>query len=448
MTPRPQQIMSERRHQDIRSNMSDSLPASVAAVAAKPKDETLYESLLRYHEDNDDDGETVSTKSKCDEEDDRKLPAKPTQFSHRSKSYPSRPFLHFHQGSHADESLRPAELVGNRGESPQCPTQEHEVAFAKASLYPDLSSLHQNSPDERFESNTPRPPSELRHQHARPNSLSPMPDEYPPAPHVETAVHDDSLHSGSSFQKMTSFYKSALEASEQQHSSLLVNELIACDEDEKLARDLAREMDESLARDLARKLELEDSLPDSQITDPGQLKIMQEIRKEAERKEIEQALHDNGSRVDFDSRSFVSAPLGTTAPPQVDYLLSQQLAMEEYQHLRRSPMRRSRSLAERREQQPQRVSFEHYQPHSSDESEPHPSPEEDRLLQQGNRETREAIANGTAHVVQCRGCLGRLHAPMSYALVFCPKCHTVSPGETYVARDNRASLRRERSQRF
>lgn len=441
MAPRPQQFMNERRHQEnSRSNMSESL---AAPVAAKPKEETFYESLLRYHEDEDDDGEIQSTNNTCDEEDDRKLPAKPTPVHHRSKSHPVRPFF---QGSYLDAGLRLTEPVD---ESHPLTTREHEVAFAEASLYSDLSALHQKSLDERFESNIARPPPVLRHQQARSDSLSSRLDEYPLAPHVECAVHDDSLHSdSSSFQRMTSFYKSALEASGEQHSSLLAKELIAEDEDEKLARDLAREVDESLARELARKLELEDSLPDSQVADPGQLKIMQAIRKEAERREIEKALQDSGTGLspDFDSGIFgaIPRPPGTTAPPQVDFLLSQQLAMEEWQQVPRSPVRRSRSLAGRREH-PHHVSFEHYMPHSSDESEPRSSLEEDSLLQQGNRETREAIANGMAHVVQCRGCLGRLHAPMSYALVYCPKCHYVSPGQTYVARDDRASLRRERS---
>lgn len=52
------------------------------------------------------------------------------------------------------------------------------------------------------------------------------------------------------------------------------------------------------------------------------------------------------------------------------------------------------------------------------------------LFQQGHVETRNAIDQGMSHVVQCRGCGSRLHAPMSYSLVFCPNCHTVSPGQT------------------
>lgn len=54
------------------------------------------------------------------------------------------------------------------------------------------------------------------------------------------------------------------------------------------------------------------------------------------------------------------------------------------------------------------------------------------LLVRGRMETRVAIDQGMSHVVLCQGCNKRLHAPMSYALVFCPSCHTVSPGETAV----------------
>ena len=52
------------------------------------------------------------------------------------------------------------------------------------------------------------------------------------------------------------------------------------------------------------------------------------------------------------------------------------------------------------------------------------------LFQRGHVETRNAMDQGMSHVVQCRGCRSRLHAPMSYSLVFCPNCHTVSPGQT------------------
>ena len=50
-----------------------------------------------------------------------------------------------------------------------------------------------------------------------------------------------------------------------------------------------------------------------------------------------------------------------------------------------------------------------------------------RLEIRGATETRKAISNGSSHVVKCKGCRGRLQAPVYYSLVFCPKCQTVSP---------------------
>jgi len=49
------------------------------------------------------------------------------------------------------------------------------------------------------------------------------------------------------------------------------------------------------------------------------------------------------------------------------------------------------------------------------------------LEKRGATETRQAISNGDSHVVKCKGCNGRLQAPLHYSLVFCPKCQTVSP---------------------
>ncbi len=49
------------------------------------------------------------------------------------------------------------------------------------------------------------------------------------------------------------------------------------------------------------------------------------------------------------------------------------------------------------------------------------------LEERGATETRQAISNGDSHVVKCKGCNGRLKAPMHYSLVFCPNCQTVSP---------------------
>ena len=50
-----------------------------------------------------------------------------------------------------------------------------------------------------------------------------------------------------------------------------------------------------------------------------------------------------------------------------------------------------------------------------------------QLLERGTSETKSTIESRQAHVVTCLGCGGRLQAPMSYSLVYCPRCHTISP---------------------
>ena len=54
-------------------------------------------------------------------------------------------------------------------------------------------------------------------------------------------------------------------------------------------------------------------------------------------------------------------------------------------------------------------------------------PKRDHLIERGTRETHAAIAAGQAQYVTCQGCGGRLHAPVSYSLVFCPRCSTITP---------------------
>jgi len=57
-------------------------------------------------------------------------------------------------------------------------------------------------------------------------------------------------------------------------------------------------------------------------------------------------------------------------------------------------------------------------------------------LERGQMETRAAIDQGMSHVIQCLGCRKRLYAPLNNALVFCPNCRTVSPGQTASRRSN------------
>lgn len=197
--------------------------------------------------------------------------------------------------------------------------------------------------------------------------------------------------------------------------------------------------------------------------DLTQLEIMNKIREESERQQLEAALRESGGGRSADYVPSRPAALQQD-PSVVDYLLSQQLAMEEWQHVPRQPMMRrtsseNNSTPTSGDEKPYRVSMEYYTPNPSSSISPptiRPAPpsrsarsisapnhSEHELLHRGSLETQNAIANGRAHVVQCQGCFGRLHAPMSYALVYCPKCHTVSPGQTYVASRNNSERGRQ-----
>jgi hypothetical protein len=67
-----------------------------------------------------------------------------------------------------------------------------------------------------------------------------------------------------------------------------------------------------------------------------------------------------------------------------------------------------------------------------------PSPELD-LVRRGAAETARAVQGGRAHIVQCQNCRARLQAPIQYALVYCPNCRMVSPGQSYVPTPGPAS---------
>jgi len=51
----------------------------------------------------------------------------------------------------------------------------------------------------------------------------------------------------------------------------------------------------------------------------------------------------------------------------------------------------------------------------------------DLLVREGQMDTRMAIMQGQSQIVTCRGCRGRLHAPLQCSMVFCPTCNVVSP---------------------
>jgi hypothetical protein len=133
-----------------------------------------------------------------------------------------------------------------------------------------------------------------------------------------------------------------------------------------------------------------------------QFRILEQIREAQEQKELEQALKV--------SQEQPASPAFNMKDQARDFLLSQQKAMEEWSKStddddsKQSPRGRKNSVA------------------SQDSTE-----RRRELVQRGTAETQEAITSGQAHIVTCRGCQGRLQAPVSYSLVFCPKCQTISP---------------------
>ena len=137
-----------------------------------------------------------------------------------------------------------------------------------------------------------------------------------------------------------------------------------------------------------------------------QFKILEQIREEQEKKELELALQ-------------VSQQEGRSKPPpqnvpaakgDEDFLVSQQKAMEEWSEKASTTSSRP-GLAEKQSSSRSQDSNERRR----------------ELVERGTVETQHAITAGQAHIVTCQGCKGRLQAPVTYSLVFCPKCQTISP---------------------
>jgi hypothetical protein len=148
-----------------------------------------------------------------------------------------------------------------------------------------------------------------------------------------------------------------------------------------------------------------------------QLRILQQIREEEEKRHLEMALKASKSTddsIDADLDADLKLALEASRnEASDDYVLSQQKAMELFS-ARKGSASSTASSPERPNNPP---------PLDHDRSKA-------ALLQRGTAETHRAISTGQVQVVTCRGCNGRLQAPLSYSLVFCPKCQTVSPTGT------------------
>lgn len=192
MVPCPH-AMNERRHQG--GTRGDKSENTAASAAAKPQQESLFESLLRYHEEGKRDkiDPIVFKSALYDEGKDRNMPSHADAVYQRSLSVTSQ--LNYL-------------LVNDQGKSLPFPTWEPNVPFATPSLFLKLSPLHQMAVDGRVESNRPHG---LRGQQGYPSFILSGP--YPPAPCAERAIHENSTHTDLSHQKMSSFFKSALVSS-------------------------------------------------------------------------------------------------------------------------------------------------------------------------------------------------------------------------------------------
>jgi hypothetical protein len=149
-----------------------------------------------------------------------------------------------------------------------------------------------------------------------------------------------------------------------------------------------------------------------------QLRILEQIREEQEQKELELALKASEQEQElYAKETLVQAGQGGghgQAAQTRDFLLSQQKAMEEWSGNQDLVATTRGGGAPGPERQSSVSSIDSVGRRKE-------------LLERGTQETQQAISSGQSRIVTCRGCAGRLQAPVSYSLVFCPKCQTISP---------------------
>ena len=117
-----------------------------------------------------------------------------------------------------------------------------------------------------------------------------------------------------------------------------------------------------------------------------------------------------------------------SSPPRSQVLQSLQAAEEEVLTAYATPNRR-RMMQEHLDSERSLLSIDSLMNDDTTETEDYGEQRSD-LLQRGRQETARAVETNESHVVECQGCGGRLHAPVSYALVYCTGCGVVSPGQS------------------
>jgi len=148
---------------------------------------------------------------------------------------------------------------------------------------------------------------------------------------------------------------------------------------------------------------------------------------------VSASISTNGSRIELeeenkeDQRSDQNLASSNFTKNDNEFLMSQFRALEKYERINRketSSSNPSHTVTDSSSCQ------DHSRSASSSSSSSGAMGQRRRrsmLETRGATETQQAISNGNSHVVKCKGCKGRLQAPLHYSLVFCPKCQIVSP---------------------
>lgn len=413
-------------------------PSAAAAVAKAPSKESLYESLLRYHE-SDSDEESEQQNGAIADEDDRKPAAKPAA-QERPAMDKTEKDSSFYKSAQAAASVR-ADPPGTPPGRALYPATSPVLKATKGNVVPEEL---QNAPS-------------LMTAETRRVAAALGRDDLEVLQQIsELSVNDTAvgLDADPEQVKLWQQIKNEQTRKEQERDEQARKEQKSQEQDPELA-------------------ELEQKIQQEQ--DPEQIQLWQKIQEERERKQLEEVLRESkmesgGGTVDFvphpvqadipreyladhfaamhpssgaavrprdTSADFIAQHVPESIPARAspaDFLLSQQMAMEEWRQAQGGsgvpPGGAQVSKPTSHQQRSDGFVPPQRGPPLAGAS-VGGGPSNEALLLRGHYETREAIANGKAHVVQCRGCLGRLHAPMSYSLVFCPKCKTVSPGQTF-----------------
>ena len=220
--------------------------------------------------------------------------------------------------------------------------------------------------------------------------------------------------------------------------------------DEELARKM--QADEEKAEELRRRSRMQSSLEDSPMNDEvirremtavsmhysgdagsegieEQYRILENIRREEERKQLEWAMEEKPSQQLEWAMEEKPSQTGQQRPRQGGFTEPQYTACQQelgrghpndWQESQRNALSEYATTYRRQERQYRSSTnipdIEESQPQSQQEL------QRRQIVERGQEETADAIRTGQSHVVLCRGCNSRLQAPVQYSLVYCPAC--------------------------